>query len=126
MERSIQLFAVIHLLLMGLSHVLHSRAWTEFFLLLQRHGRAGAFVHGFITLAFGSLIVVFHPVWHGIPLLLTLLGWAYMVKATIVFLLPRLGRRSLAFVRADRPQMFVVPGMLLTSVGLVLGYDLLR
>ena len=126
MERSIQLFATIHLLLMGLSHVLHSEAWTEFFLLLKRQGRAGAFVHGFITLAFGSLIVVFHPVWHGIPLLLTLLGWAYMLKATIVFLLPRLGERSLAFVRAERPRMFVVPGMLLTSVGLALGYDLLR
>lgn len=116
----------MHLLLMGLSHVLHSAAWTEFFLLLQRHGRAGAFVHGFITFAFGSLIVVFHPVWHGIPLLLTLLGWAYVLKATIVFLFPDLGKRSLSFVRAERPSMFVVPGMLLTSVGLVLGYDLLR
>lgn len=126
MERSIQVFATIHLLLMGLSHVLHSEAWAEFFLLLKRQGRAGAFVHGFITLAFGSVIVVFHPVWHGIPLLLTLLGWAYMLKATIVFLLPHLGERSLSFVRAERPRLFVVPGMLLTSVGLVLGYDLLR
>lgn len=49
-----------------------------------------------------------------------------MIKATIVFLLPRLGERSLSFVRAGRPKLFVVPGMLLTSVGLVLGYDLLR
>lgn len=111
---------------MGLSHLLHSDAWTEFFLLLQRQGRAGAFVHGFITLAFGSFIVVFHPVWQGIPVLLTLLGWAYVLKATVVFLLPDMGKRSLSFVHAGRPRMFVVPGMLLTAIGLVLGYDLLR
>lgn len=126
MERSIQVFATIHLLLMGLSHVLHPEAWTEFFMLLKRQGRAGSFVHGFLTVAFGSVIVVFHPVWHGVPMLLTLLGWAYMLKATIVFLAPRLGERSLSFVRADRPRMFAAPGMALTAIGVALGYDLLR
>jgi uncharacterized protein YjeT (DUF2065 family) len=126
MTRSVQLFATIHLVLMGLSHVLHPDAWTEFFLLLKRQGRAGSFVHGFLTLAFGSVIVVFHPIWHGIPMLLTLLGWAYMVKAVVVFLFPRLGERSLSFVSAERPRMFAAPGVILTAIGMVLGYDLLR
>lgn len=126
MARSVQLFATIHLVLMGLSHVLRPDAWTEFFLLLKRQGRAGSFVHGFLTLAFGSVIVVFHPIWHGVPMLLTLLGWAYMLKAAVVFLFPRLGERSLSFVTTERPRMFATPGVILTAIGMVLGYDLLR
>lgn len=123
---SVQFLAALHLLVMGLSHILHPQVWTRFFLLLQRQGTSGSFIHGFITFGFGTLIVAFHDVWTGIPLLLTVLGWLYVLKGTIVFLLPELGRRSLGLVRAERARMFVAPGVVLTSLGLLLGYDLVR
>ena len=60
MERSIEAFAAINFIIMGLSHLTQPRAWIEFFTLLRNKGEAGAFVNGFITLGMGSLIVAFH------------------------------------------------------------------
>lgn len=81
MERAVQLLAVIHLLTIGLSHVLAPRAWADFFVGLRERGQAGVFVVAFMSLWFGSIVVAFHPVWSGIPVVLTLLGWAQVLKA---------------------------------------------
>lgn len=64
-ERSLEVYAVIHLTVMGLSRTIHHRAWAEFFILLRGAGRPGVFAHGFLSLAFGSMILAFHPVWSG-------------------------------------------------------------
>jgi hypothetical protein len=125
-QTGVRLFGTIHLLVIGLSHMVQPRLWTEFFLLLQRQGRVGVFINGFLSLWFGSIIVALHNVWSGIPALLTLLGWAQVVKGTVAFVLPAVGARSLGMVRADRAGMFRVPGAVLTGMGLLLGYDLLR
>jgi hypothetical protein len=126
LQSGVQLFGAIHLLVIGLSHLVAPGRWTEFFLLLKRQGRVGVFINGFLSLWFGSVIVALHNVWSGIPALLTLLGWAQVVKGTVAFVLPAVGERSLALVRADRVGMFRVPGAILTGMGLLLGYDLLR
>ena len=67
MERAIQIFAVVNLVVIGLSHVAQPRAWAEFFVALREKGDRGVFVVGFMSLAFGSLIVAFHNVWSGLP-----------------------------------------------------------
>ncbi len=76
MERAIQVFAMINLVAIGLSHVVQPRVWAEFFVALRDKGDRGVFVVGFMSLAFGSLIVAFHNVWLGLPMVLTILGWA--------------------------------------------------
>lgn len=118
-ERNVELFAALHFVLVGLSHAFQPRAWAEFFIWLHQRGRAGVFVHGFLSLGFGSVIVAFHPVWSGWPLVLTLVGYVYMVKAGVCFLLPGLGLRSLARVSRERPWEFVVPGVLFVAVGVL-------
>ena len=122
MEDAIAIFAAINLLVMGLSHVFRHQAWTEFFEWLSRLGRPGAFVNGFLSLVTGTLIVAFHNVWEGFGILLTAIGWSFVLKAAAVFLFPDWGLRSMARVRAHNSRLFVIPGVLMAIAGLAIGY----
>ena len=41
MERAVEIFAVINLGVIGLSHILAPKAWISFFVLLREKGDAG-------------------------------------------------------------------------------------
>jgi uncharacterized membrane protein len=87
-ERAIQVFAGISFLAIGLSHLVQPLAWVEWFSKLRALGRPGVFVEGFLTLNFGVLIVAFHNVWSGPGVVLTLVGWAQVLKGSVRFLAP--------------------------------------
>ncbi len=123
MEQAIQTFAAINFLVIGLSHVVAHRAWAEFFILLHRQGRPGAFANGFLSLLMGTLIVAFHNVWSGIPVVLTVLGWSFVLKAAVVFVVPDWGLRSIGRVRRDNSRMFMIPGVILILGAVALGYS---
>ena len=123
MEQAIQTFAAINFLVIGLSHVVQHRAWAEFFILLHRQGRPGAFANGLLSLLMGTLIVAFHNVWSGIPVVLTVLGWSFVLKAAVIFVVPDWGLRSIGRVRRDNSRMFMVPGVILIIVAVALGYS---
>lgn len=123
MEQAIQTFAAINFLVIGLSHVVAHRAWAEFFILLHRQGRPGAFANGFLSLLMGTLIVAFHNVWSGIPVVLTVLGWSFVLKAAVVFVVPDWGLRSIGRVRRENSRMFMVPGVILIIGAVALGYS---
>ena len=125
-ERALEIFAIIHLGLMGLSHVVRHRAWAEFFIVLREHGRGGVFVHGFLSLAFGAIILSLHCVWEGIPMVLSVLGALYLVKSAQCFLLPAVSLRSLDRVSTERSRVFIAPGIAFLAVALVLTFGLLR
>jgi len=124
MERAVVLFAILHFVIVGLSHIARPYAWVRFFERLREHGDAGVFLFAFLTLWFGTIIVVFHNVWSGIPLLLTVFGWGQVAKALIYFLFPEFALRRFAFIRAERAWVFRVGGVFLVSVGALLAYDL--
>lgn len=124
MERAIQVFAMINLVTVGLSHVLQPRAWAEFYVALRDKGDRGVFVVGFMSLAFGSLIVAFHNVWSGLPMVLTILGWSQVLKGLVYFTVPSYGLRKLGIVDIERARMFVWPGLALLVIAGVLGYHL--
>ena len=125
METSVQVFAMVNLLVVGLSHLTQPRAWVDFFVWLRERGNAGAFVNGFLSLGFGSIVVAFHDVWSGIPMILTIYGWALVLKALITFTLPGLARRSLQRVSPATTGKCVVAGALLVVFGGLLAYSLL-
>ena len=110
-QTSVQLFAIIHLTTMGLSHSLAHRGWAEFFILLREKGTPGVFVVGFLSLGFGSVIAAFHPVWSGPAIVLTLLGWAQVLKGLLYFCFPAYGLRKLELVTIERSRMFMIPGI---------------
>lgn len=99
MEQSVAVFATINFLVIGLSHLTQHNGWRQFFQVLHANGHAGAFANGLLTLFTGSIIVAFHNVWSGVPVLLTLIGWVYLAKSLAIFLFPEWGVRSMANVQ---------------------------
>jgi hypothetical protein len=126
MERAVQIFAVVNFLVIGLSHIVRPRAWSEFFLLLRSKGAAGGFVNGFLSLGIGSVIVAFHQVWSGIPLILTVFGWAQVLKSFLIFAVPGYAEKSLKKAPIDNPRVFIPAGILLVVLGGLLLFHLIN
>lgn len=122
MERSVEVLAVILFAAMGLSHILQPRAWAEFFILLRSKGEPGAFVDGFLNLPLGAVIVASHNVWSGMPVLLTLVGWALVIKGLIRFCAPGLALRMIARVSVERSWEFQLAGAGLVTLAGLIGY----
>jgi hypothetical protein len=122
MGRSVEILAIILFGVVGLSHVLQPKAWAEFFILLRGKGKAGAFVDGFLNLPLGAVIVAFHNIWSGIPIVLTLVGWGLLIKGLIRFCAPKQALRMMARVSLERSWEFQVAGALLVVLAGLLAY----
>ncbi|MEX2180318.1 MAG: hypothetical protein WD801_16505 [Gemmatimonadaceae bacterium] len=112
MEQATQVFAAISFLVIGLSHLAQPRSWVAFYQALAARGNPGVFLEGFLLLNFGAIVVAFHNVWHGPALLLTLIGWAHVLKAVVRFLAPRVALRVLQRVTPERAWHFQIGGVL--------------
>jgi hypothetical protein len=97
---------------------------VEICAVLREEGAAGVFATAFMSLVFGSIIVAFHNVWTGLPLVLTLIGWAQVSKALIYLALPRFGLRQLQIPSDERRYAFVVAGCLFLLLAGILEYHL--
>jgi hypothetical protein len=122
MERSVEVLAIILFGVLGLSHILQPKAWAEFFILLRGKGEAGAFVDGLLNLPLGSVIVGFHNIWSGIPVVLTLVGWGLLIHGLISFCAPKQRLRMMARVSVERSWEFQVGGAVLVVLAGLLGY----
>jgi hypothetical protein len=125
-EQAIELFAAIQFLVIGLSHAFQPHAWVDFFVWLRGKGHSGVFVNGFLSLIFGSLIVGFHNVWTGLPMVLTIIGWAQVLKALMSFVVPQYGLRTLHRVSHERAREFVVGGIVFLALSALMFYIALR
>jgi hypothetical protein len=121
-EKAIEMFAAVNFLVTGLSHLLQSRGWVEFFVRLRSKGQAGVFVNGLLSLGFGSIVVAFHNVWSGLPMVLTIVGWAHVAKALLIMSAPGLGMRSLERVSPERAHEFVAAGAVLLALSALMWY----
>jgi hypothetical protein len=121
METSVEKLVALSFLVTGLSHILQPRAWTEFFILLREKGTTGSLLNGLLHFPMGALIVSFHNVWHGWPLVVTLIGWSLVIKSTLYLIFPKVGLRSLARVSIERSWEFAVAGVVGVAIsGLIL------
>lgn len=111
MEQATQVFAAIFFLVIGLSHLSRPKSWVAFYQALAARGNQGVFLEGFLLLGLGAIIVAFHNVWHGPALLLTLIGWAQVLKALVRFLAPQAALRMLRGVTPERSWFFQVGGV---------------
>jgi hypothetical protein len=111
MAEAIQVFAGVGFLVIGLSHLLQSKSWVAFYQALAARGSSGVFLEGFLLLNFGAIIVAFHNIWHGPPLVLTLIGWAQVLKALGRFVAPEVGLRAMQRITPERAWHFKVGGV---------------
>ena len=124
MEIAIQKLIIICYLVIGLSHIFQHRAWAEFFVRLREKGETGNFLNAFLHLPMGALIVSFHNVWSGIPMVLTIMGWGYCVKSLIYFVYPKHGLRMLARVKVEKSHEFIAPGVFMVVYACLLVYSI--
>ena len=122
MERSVEILAIVLFGVIGLSHVVQPRAWVDFFIFIRGKQETGAFIDGFLHLPFAAVIIAFHNVWSGIPAVLTVLGWAYLIKSILRFCLPTQGLRMMGRVSVERAWEFQVAGVILVLLAGLLGY----
>ena len=111
MEHAAQVFAAIAFLVIGLSHLSQPKAWVAFFQALAARGAPGVFVEGFLLLNFGALMVAFHNVWRGPEVVLTLIGWAQLIKGIGRFIAPQIGLRIMQRATLERAWHFQVGGV---------------
>lgn len=111
MEQAIQVFAAISFLVIGLSHLAQPKSWVAFYQALAAQGTLGVFLEGFLLLNFGAIIVAFHNVWHGPALLLTVTGWAQVLKGAGRFLAPQIGLRVMRRATPERAWYFQIGGV---------------
>ena len=124
MERAVQWYTLITCLVIGLSHIVHGRAWAELFAALHRLGKPGAFMNGALSLIPGAVFVAVHHVWSGPAIVITLLAWLLLIKGTLCFLVPDLALRSLAKAGTYRGRQFAVGGLFLWAIAAAAGYAL--
>jgi hypothetical protein len=124
MVRAIEIFALLSLGVVGLSHVTQPRAWKAFFEKLFGLGPMGALINGMMSLSFGAIIVAFHDVWSGWAMIVTLLGWAQVLKGTLHLCVPGLGLRSMRLVEHHAERKFMAAGAVMMAVVAVISLQL--
>ena len=116
MESAVQKLAIINFFVIGLSHIIQPRAWAQFFIDIREKGATGSFIIAFIHFPLGALIVAFHNVWHGLPMILTFIGYGLLLKGLVYFIFPKHGLKSLSRVSLEKSWEFVAGGIF--SIGL--------
>ena len=126
MELAVTKLTIICFFVIGVSHIVQSRVWAQFFIDLHRKGEVGSLLNALLHFPLGVLIVSFHNVWHGLPVVLTLIGWGLVLKSFIYFVFPRYGLKMLARISMERTWESVVAGIFSLSISGLLIFSLLR
>lgn len=125
METAVEKLVALNFFVFGLSHIFAPRAWVEFFIMLREKKEAGSLLNGFVHFPLGAFVVAFHNVWHGIPMIVTIIGWGLVIKSTLYFVCPRQGVRMLGIISLDRTWHFVVAGACSVVLSGVIFYPLM-
>ena len=123
-EIGIERLVALCCFVIGLSHIVQPRAWAELFIQWRDKGNVGVFYTALLHFTFGALVVAFHNVWRGIPLVVTLLGWGWTIKGLLYLTYPKHGMRMLQRVSLERAHEFVIAGVVLVIVAALISYSL--
>src|SRR5919199_502387 len=126
MELAVTKLAIICFFITGVSHILQPRVWARFFIDMRGKGEVGSFLIALLHFPLGALIASFHNVWHGLPVVLTLIGWGLVLKSFIYFTFPGHGVKMLARVSMERSWEFIVAGAFSVGISGLLIFSLLR
>lgn len=124
MDIAIEKLVAISFLLIGLSHILQPRAWVEFFIRFREKGAVGSLQLGLLHLPLALLIVSFHNIWHGLPVVVTLVGWGQMLKSLLYLTYPKHGLRMLSRISIERSWQFIAGGVLSIALSGVIFFSL--
>jgi hypothetical protein len=118
-QHAIEVFALLNFAIVGLSLVLRPGAWAQFFLWMRREGEAGAVIYGLLCVLWGSLIVSFHPDWHGLLIILPAFGVLQMFEGLLFLVLPGVGLGLMAIFEG-RPALIRLLGLIALAMAAVI------
>ena len=118
----VEQFVFLNLLVVGISHIALARAWDEFFAMLRAKGKAGVIVNGLLALTFGSIVVAGHNVWSGLPVVVTIMGWAQLLKGFLHLVVPGVGERSLRMAETNPLRKFRIGGAVLLLINVPIAW----
>ena len=124
MELAIEKLVAICCFVIGLSHILQPRARVQLFLRFRERGELGSIYTGLLHFPLGALVVAFHNVWQGLPTIVTILGWGWLIKGLVYLCYPKHGMRMLDRVSLEKSREFVIAGIVLVALSLVIAYAL--
>jgi hypothetical protein len=111
-QHAIEVFAFLNFAVVGLSLVLRPHAWATFFLWMRREGEAGAVIYGLLCVLWGSLIVSFHPDWHGVLVILPAFGALQLFEGFVFLLAPPIGLKLMAIFTEGRLALLRLLGLI--------------
>ncbi len=117
MEVAIQKLAIVSFFVIGLSHIFQPRVWAQFYIDLRSKGEIGSFINAFIHFPLGALVVAFHNVWQGTPIILTIMGYGWVLKGLIYFVFPSFGLKAMSRVSLEKSWEFITAGIVLLAIG---------
>ncbi len=121
----IEAVLVLPFLLMGLSHLVRPAMWREYFVQLHQRGTSALITRSFAFEIWPALLlVVFHQVWSGPAVILTVYGHILALKVVLSLIFPEIGMRSLAMAKRG-DQGFRMAGAMLLGLGGISLYTLL-
>jgi hypothetical protein len=74
----------------GVSHFVNARLWTDFFAELRTNNRFAALLIGMFTLPIGLLLIIGHNIWlYDVRVLITIFGWIMTLKSVVYLWFPK-------------------------------------
>jgi len=123
MEVGVERLAALVLILTCLSHIAAPGAWVRLFSAVRAQGEAAGLINAAIHLPLGLMIAAFHPVWSWPGVVVTLVGWALVVKGTVHLAVPSLAQRALKLVdEEDGARRIRLGGIIMLPLGLAIGW----
>ena len=128
MEVGVERLAALVLTLTCLSHIFVPAVWTRLFDIIRAQGDLAGLATAAIHLPLGLIIVAFHNVWLWPEIVVTLLGWALLVKGSLHLLFPSVAQRSLALAgQGDQAvRRYRLAGIMMLPLALFVGWIALR
>lgn len=119
MVLAIQFAVGICCFVIGLSMLFHRFDWLAWLDGLRHKGKPETLVIGMTGLFISSLILGFHQVWSGVPLIVTLIGLIGVIEGTVYLLCPSMFPKMLACL-VPHSRFFVLWGILATVLGVII------
>jgi hypothetical protein len=91
--------------------------------MLREKGEVGSILNGLLHFPLGAVIVSFHNVWHGIPMVVTIMGWGLVGKSLLYLTYPKHGMRMLSQVNEQRSSGFVVAGFVAVALSGLIAFS---
>lgn len=118
METAIQFAVGASLTVLGASCFFRTKDWIAWINDIRAQGREILLPLGALHILLGSLVVGFHPLWSGWPLVVTLIGVWAMLEGMVYLLLPAWAHRKLKFLgRLNMRAVLMFMGVFMVIIG---------